>query len=272
LSACETWKVRAGSPSRIEITARDSSGSPFTFDDGTPLRASLWEGDRLAPSAVAPTIALNPDVPGAVFLALDAEASAALETGLHRWRAEAIVAGEWWLIAEGALEILDAPGADPAPPVYSSVQDLADVAEWTAGSSAAQAAAGHRAQRAAARAWLDAIVLSRIRPSAAFADLSLGAFAWAPVVGPDPYIKARLEAGALVVDADVRRACSLYAAALIAESKVAVDPKKTDPWPDRAARYRDDARRAVLTMRVALDLDADGSPDLWLHLGRVSLR
>lgn len=266
------WRFPAGAPARVLVEARDAAGAPVPFDGAEPLRVEMWDGAALAALPVVPTATHVPGSPGSVAVSVSAVQSAALPVGIRRLRLSVLTAGDWWPILDGAVEVEDSPGADAPESVYSSLRDLREVAAWTVGTSARGDATDYLPQRAAARAWLDDAILSRIRYSTIRPDLVRIVTAWSPADGPDPWFLGKLAVGALVVDRAIRRTCSLQAAALIAESRVGVDNRASDPWPARAAALRDDARRALLTLRVGLDLDADGKADFFLHMGRVTLR
>lgn len=259
---------------RIELA--DAAGAPIlgTFTGADVLLFELWAGDD-TPVLATPTATWVDAGLGTLDLLVTPADLLGLEPGVYRLRGAVHPGPAAWPIFDGAIRVAAAPGSGAALATYGSAEDLRRYASWVDDLQTDQDRAGFLEQRAAARAWLDAILLARYRPGQHGTGIPRDDDFWWGDRGEDPgpseWLRGVLDGGGLIVDAGVREATARHALALIAEPMLGEAAAGTS-YQQLAAFHRRRARALAASLRCRIDADGDGRVDLVVNLASSSVR
>jgi hypothetical protein len=228
----DRFTAYCGSPRRRKLTLCDALENPLAgLTPSAVPSAQVWAGDS-TPTAWTPTATWIDAAEATLEIAWPGAATSAIEPGRYLLRVGLTSGGVTSWYPAGEVELLAAPGTTPARPVYSSATDLADAVPWLEQLQLGVDQAGFAERRAEAREWLDELIVS----------------SW---WGDPDWIRARLDAGGLVVRPWVKRACSIWAASRV----LLLQPGGKD-----GVSYRS----------IGEDLAASASLELRMHPAEVS--
>lgn len=263
--------VARGASLVADFQAATVEGDPVTsFNSGDALSVVLWDGGASAPT---PTTAAAEwlDAPAGTWrLSIDAAASAALEPARHRIRVDAARGLDVACLLDGSLDVAPGPVADapPLPTPYCSAADVLAEAPWLAHVQVRDQPAGFLLQRVKARRWLDGLVAANYRAGGmgVFNDHSAAAMAWGVPrrpLGPPTIVLDWLRDDRLIATPGVVAATVYKTVEFVARAQVGVTPAHAGraAWYARLAEEELDSLSAV-----AIDLDGDGRPDLYVPL------
>ncbi|OJW20448.1 MAG: hypothetical protein BGO49_04365 [Planctomycetales bacterium 71-10] len=258
-----------------DFVAADYDGDAVSvFLASDALSATLWPGGSTAPIAGGPTASWLDAPSGTWRLSLAAAASAALEPGRYRLRATATRGDAVAALLDGTLEVTPSPVADATASIapYGSYELMVEEAPWLAHLQARDDQARFLRQRVKARNWLDAIVAANYRAGGLgiYGEHSAAALAWGVPrrpLGPSTIVLDWLAADRLLVTPQVALACTYKAVELVARAQVGVNPQHAGRagWYSRLAEDELDGMSSV-----AIDLDGDGRPDLYIPLAATN--
>lgn len=256
-----------------------NTGQPLTnvYTGTETLQASLWAG-RSGATLATPAAAWLSGPNGQIQVTVAPADLAALAPGLYRLQVLINPATDAVPAVDCLLIVADAPGSDPARPVYGDVKDLLDRAPWLNRVGGEEDLADFAAERAAARSEIDGIILNRYK-----------ALRWAPQIGQpgfgswmdraryldqplSPWLRQQLQANLLMQTDELKRLAALKALAIACLGQIGADDKADATWLRRAEVYEWQFQNSIKTYRAEIDLNGDGYPEITVNCGATDVR
>jgi hypothetical protein len=275
----------------LEITQGAARDFPFQVSnpDGTAatqflntdtLTASVWQGTNETALLNPAASWLNSNAPaGQVLISFQNTDSAGLAIGQYYIQAFATRAGTPGrtaaLLPKGSsLTVLAAPGtAFTAAPTYITISDVRKIAPWIDDLIVPDNDTGFDSQLAAARSWLDEIILRNYRGG----NVSLLGYhgfaldAWYTGGGrrtslTNRWLFAALQSNQLLVTPRIRELQAYYALSKICESMIT----KSGQYIALAARFRFEAESLVASTTCEIDVNGDGFGEVPINLSSTN--
>lgn len=270
----------------LAVQGFGTGGAPASpAEDGYTLAASISFGAGRA-AIVLPSIEWLDLDAWTATLTVTAEQTAALEPGFYRLYVTVDVDGQILPVFDGMIRLTGSPGtADEPGPAYCSMRNVRAVASWIDNLITAEDLglstdlAEHRAR---ARTRLEDAIVAAYRPSSRrgstggyqLGDPGSGSWGW-DTESQSSWMRDQLAAGRLLLTGPrgdrAREITACLAVALLCSEQIGKGKSETD-YQALARQYFARADSLMAGYVAELDLDADGSPDLWVRLGVLSLR
>lgn len=149
--------VKAGF--NLQIRQLDGTTASTAFLGTDDLAAELWTGDDQAVIST-PTMAWTDATTASYRLTFEPADTSGQIPGTYRVRGTATRSGVTYTILRDTIELVAVPGSGTAPKVYCSYQDLTKECSWIGQIiNTDEDQTGFAEQRAAARDWLDSLIL-----------------------------------------------------------------------------------------------------------------
>lgn len=263
-------------PYTVTITGSSGAAIVNQYQGTEPLYVTVWEGSNLAPINGVVSVAWASPPAGTVTAVFSPPAN--LTPGYYRVRLSVSYQGTESPFYAGWLRVQSVPGTASESPTYCSLQDLLDRAgDWLEQlmQSSTSSISNFVQERAAAREWLDDIIVGRSRVFAYRFDLTYalyyGSFPFGPVEAPDEVIVNYLASNYLMVVPRTIECTAYKALGFICEKKVTLDGP-TDVYRERARYYHGMASNSLRRYRPCLDTNQDGYADIAFNLGVLTFR
>jgi hypothetical protein len=272
------WETHVGDSPSFAVTVCDENESPISgvYAGTEALKATVWEGETIAPIASVLTTAWTSGTAGTTSALINGATTAGMTPGFYQVLLELTYGGNLMPYYKGWLRLLPIGAAGSDPPTYCSLQDLIDKAgDWLPRMMQETTASNFLAERARARSWLDEIITSRSRVFAYRFDLAYalyyGSFPFGPVESPDSVVVGYLASDNLIVRDRTIEVVAYKALALICEKKISFDDRGDD-YRKRAQWYHAKASQALRGYRCEIDTNNDGKTDIAFNLGVLTFR
>ncbi len=271
----------------VQGTARDF---PFQVQnpDGTipvgvflatdTLTATVWQGQNETP-VLTPAAAWISALDAQYQVSFQNTDSASLAFGVYYMQAFATRAGSptrtTALLPRGtSLTILAAPGVTFTPaPTYITISDVRAIAPWIDDLTTPDNDSGFDIQLAAARTWVDEIVLRNYRGG----NVSLLGYhgfaldAWYTGGGrrtalTNRWLFAALQSNQLLITPRMRELQAYYALSKICESMIT----KSGQYVALASRFRFEAESLLCSTTAEIDVNGDGFGEVPINLSSTN--
>lgn len=273
----DTYQLAAGSALTLQSTLADANGLPLAWDlPGPAITAIVWPGGK-RPASFAPSVTWIDPTQGLFQIAISPDQTALLASGRYFGRVfladptlGQIVPYEW------AIDLASASGTEVEPPSYCTFDDLRTYGRsWLDSLQTNADEAGFAQQRGRARQWLDDMILAAC-PRSLGPYLATGIpgynplFNWYGPNTPNPWLRAQLDAGALIQRGWVIEATAKRALSYICEDQVGPG---TDPnsYAQLGWRLADQAETLALSRPAEIG-DGHGNVLYSINLAARSLR
>lgn len=253
---------------------RDKQQQPLVdvFDGTEPLACDVWSGEEQATLFTLP-VAWDSGPAGTVKIPVPGVTSAAAGVGLYQGLVR--LADNSEALGRFELDIRHAPGSgvETITP-YCALQDLLDYAPWTKLVQSEEDVTGFLDKRIQAREWLDWVIINNYRGASVglFETHSTMAFAfgggvgWRRSLGPSPSLIDYLAADKLLIRPQIIRACAYKAISYIGLAQIGI----SNQYAALGSYYRDMADRELVGITAEVDLNNDGTGELFINLSSTN--
>jgi hypothetical protein len=272
----ETYRLSPGSALIIDAVLRDADGDPITeFSAADALWTRIWPGGSQPIAITAPTAWADP-TGGKVAITIPAGATAGVAAGQYKLLTQVNDQGEWVDAYCCLIEIYEAPGDTPPPPVYCTLRDMLDFCGWLQDqSNIEQDETGFLSQRARARNWLDRSILSAHRPQQAWGATTFGngLFGNSMIRQPgfNKILQGYLAQDLLMVEPPrfVAEMTAKHAIGLVLQDVVTSGGDQ--PYARMALLFLEQANNLLRQYTAEVDINGDGYPEYLIPCGTVDV-
>jgi len=265
-------QLPAGGELAVAFVVEDTAGSPVAgvFGPGDVLQAVAWPGGG-QPATFRPTASWVDAAAGKARLLFRGPQTADVPPETYRLRVTVRHGGGDYLLHEGAVELMERPGSEPAMPTYVSHAKCREIAPWIdLCFDPRKHLSGFLRERATARTAFDAILERHYRNGAfgEFEQHSAAALAWAGGGGrvsplPSALLRQWLAADKLLVTPQVELINAYLAVAEIGRQQIG----SNNVFAAQGQYCADMARSLIANCTAEIDLNGDGVGEVPINLG-----
>lgn len=265
-------QLPAGGELAIAFVVEDAAGNPVAgvFGPGDVLQAVAWPGGG-QPAVFQPSAAWTDAGAAEGRLQFRGAQTADVPPETYRLRVTVRRGGGDYLLHDGAVELMERPGSEPAMPTYVTHATCRGIAPWIdACFDPKTHLAGFLRERATARGIFDGLLVKNYRNGAfgEFEAHSAAALAWAGGGGrtsplPSPLLKQWLADGKLLLTDQVVRINAYLTVAEIGRQMIGVN----NVFAAQGQFFANLAKAEIANCTAEIDLNGDGVGDVPINLG-----
>ena len=241
----------------------DQGGNPVTTYTGAEaLTTVVWPGGAQAVSCSPVTTWVTPAA-GLIAIAITAADSLALTGGRYEVLTTVTPMGHDPVDGYGCtVDVLVAPGSDPAPTTYTTLDDLLRYGRsWLRQLQTGDDEAGFAEQLGRARSWIEDLAHAHYRVAGMTMVVGSQAFGPRRSGARSTWLEDELAANTLIVTDQIRECAAKKALAFICEGQIGTGNSAV-AYARLARMYHSQADYLATCLTLSLDTNGDGFPDV----------